>query len=266
LNSLDPQDKRGIFALFKGDSGSGKSVGALSFPTPHVSDYDKKMPMIAQKHFPGKSIDYDHYSNIFELSDWINKMKMDCPYETLVEDSLTALNSLILSSVAEVKNEKTIEMLSRQKGKALEMMSIDYYNGAVRFLQSYYFDELKKLWTRPGNPKHIIIIAHVMTKESSPDLRANQRVVTQSRSIVTAGKAISAYVPTVFDDMYHFATKDKDPFDDKSSLRHVCCTEAVGEDNAKTAYKLDSIIDFTNKSLYNELNKVIQWSDPFGGL
>ena len=40
MNTLDKDvAEKGIFALFKGPSGSGKSVGALSFPTPYVFDF-----------------------------------------------------------------------------------------------------------------------------------------------------------------------------------------------------------------------------------
>jgi len=262
---IQPND-RGIFALFKGDSGSGKSVGALSFPGPiFVFDNDKKMPNIAIKHFPDKQIDYETYPDIFTHSDKVNEfLNVGCPYETIIEDSMTNLSITCMNSIGELKGERAIEMLRRLKatsggGKMIELMSIDYYNGQVNFFERYWFDALKALWVRPGNPKNVIIIAHVMTTESSPDLRT--KVVTRTRSIVTAGRAISAFVPTVFDDMWHFGyEREMD-----GRLRHVVYTQGFDEDSAKTSFRLPYKIDFTGEpplyedgNLYNKFSKILR--------
>jgi len=258
-STTDESAVRGLFALFKGDSGAGKTVGALSFPTPYHFDFDNKMPAIAIKHFRGKKIDYDAYDNTFEVRDKINEFKNYCPYETLVFDSLTALNNIESKTIGMLKNEATMDHFERMRVAAsrlasnktnnIETKTIDYYNGAARFFQEYFFDELKKLWIQPGKPHHIIVIAHVMTKTSNPDLKT--KVVTETRSIVTAGKAISAYVPTVFDEDYLFATESDDAF--AGTIKRVCCTESIGEDSAKTAYNFPKTIDFTDGSLYEEL-------------
>src|SRR5438445_12824568 len=67
-----------IFALFKGPSGSGKSVAGLSFPGLYVFDYDFKMPAIALKHFPKKSIDYDTFTDTNQVSDLMTEW-LRCP-------------------------------------------------------------------------------------------------------------------------------------------------------------------------------------------
>src|SRR5476651_1312143 len=135
MNTLDATDQPGIFALFKGFSGSGKSVGALSFPTPYVFDLDYKMPAIARKHFPGKSVEYERFPNIFVLADhvtsWLNNG--NCPYETLIIDSITSLARLILNSIGEAKGESTPQLLQTIKktksgGAMVELMGYDYYN------------------------------------------------------------------------------------------------------------------------------------------
>ena len=267
------QEDRGIFALFKGDSGSGKSVGALSFCDPNndgsapgfVFDNDKKMPGVAQKHFPDKEIHYETYPDIFTHAEKLNEFSIHCPYETIIEDSMTSLSINCLNSVGDLKGEKAIDMLKNLKrtasgGKMVELMTIDYYNAQVNFFERYWFDALKALWARPGNPKNVIIIAHVMTTESAPDLHT--KIVTRTRSIVTAGRAISAFVPTVFDDMWHFCY-EIDQVTGRN--RHIVLTEGLGEDSAKTSFMLPYKIDFSGEAplysdgnLYKKVQKIIK--------
>lgn len=263
-STLDPESSKGIFALFKGESGAGKSVGALSFPNTYVFDFDKKMPTIAKKHFPGAAIDYDRFEDIFEVAAKIKEFEEYCPYETLIFDSVTSLCNMVINTTAKIRGEETMDMFMRiknaPKGKQVEMITIDYYNNETRFIQNYWVDALKRLWSKEGNPRNVIIIAHVLVVESAPDLKTKVRTTT--RSIVTSGKKVGAYIPTQFDEMYNFTVIQSDLGSDK--LKHVCCTEALGDDNAKTAYHLPGIIDFTNGSLYKEITKyaTLKSSEP----
>jgi len=259
-STLDPEILKGIFALFKGDSGSGKSVGALSWPDAHVSDFDKKMPAISLKHFPKKAVAYDTYKDIFAVSDKLEEWWIGgCPYETLIADSVTSLSQLCLTSTATLKGEETPKMLkklqtTRGGGGQVEMMSIDYYNAEDRFIK-YYLDVLKALWARDGKPKNVIVIAHVLSSESQPDLKT--KMITKSRSILTAGRKVAAYIPAQFDDVWHFGFMRPELGASDERVKHVVTTEAFGDDSAKTAYNLPSVIDFTRKSLYDEVLKYL---------
>src|ERR1700742_1024325 len=110
LNSEHTKNK-GMFALFKGLPGTGKSDAALSFPTPYVFDFDRKMPAIAMKHFPGKDVHWDNFENIFQLKDKMNEFIIKCPYETLIIDSVTSLSTNVLNSIAKTKGESVMKML-----------------------------------------------------------------------------------------------------------------------------------------------------------
>lgn len=254
MSTLDETEQRGIFGLFKGESGEGKTVGALSFPTPYIMDFDKKMPAIGKKHFPGKDIKYDTPKTIFEASDILESLIDNCPYETVINDSITSLVVMTLNAIGDTKGEKVIEMLKKtSKGGNIELMGIDYYNGETNFIQRYWIERLKALWARPGNPKHVITIAHVLTVESAPDLKT--KVITTTRSIVTAGRKVAAYIPTQFDEAYHFCHKQGDAFNANSRITRIVLTENDGTDYAKTAYRLPKEIDFTDKSLYDEMKK-----------
>lgn len=253
-------NEQGIFALFKGESGAGKSVAALSFPTPYVIDADRKMPNVAFKHFPGKEIAYETFDNIFDLSDKMNVLSASCPYETIVVDSGTSLAALCLSSIATIKGEETPKLLKMLKPTKtgvlqIELMSIDYYNGETRFFY-YFLDWLKSMWARPGNPKNVILIVHVITTESAPDLKT--KMVTRTRRIITAGRAIAAYIPSQFDDVFLFGQQREGGMamnDPDVKTKRIMRTTPIGEDDARTTLKLPDFIDFTNTNLYDKMRK-----------
>lgn len=251
---------RGLFAMFKGPSGSGKSVGALSFPNAYVFDHDSKMPNIALKHFPKVHIEYDTFRDIFKVSERLVELTNDCPYETLICDTLTSLSYTCIKSIDEVKDSNVLKMLANVKatkkgGQTIELRGFDYYNGEDSFLK-YYIDGLKELWARPGNPKHVIMIAHCLDSEQKNIVSG---ITTHTRRIVTAGNKIAAYIPAQFDDVWHFATQS--PFgaslDVKDErVQRIVCTEQIGEDDAKTAFDLPAKINFTGGSLYDKIKHV----------
>lgn len=259
-STLDPNASPGLLTLFKGESGVGKSVGALSWPTPYVFDFDRKMPGIARKHFPQKQIHYDTFEDIFEVSTRLNELFEDCPYETLISDSFTSLANLTIESVGKVKGETVPEMLqkvkdTRNKHKQLEMMPIDYYGGEDRFC-TYFIHQLKKLQARPGNPKYVIVIAHVLAFEYTNII---SKEVTSSRSIVSKGRKVAAWLPTEFDDMYIFLNQKQNTLGGDIKPRRLCLTESFGEDSAKCSIRgLPAELDFTDGSLYDSLfNRVV---------
>jgi len=249
----------GIFALFKGDSGAGKSVGALSFPNPVVLDHDRKMPAIAQKHFPGKNIPFKQYTDVLQVGETLEQwMAGSCPFDTIIGDSLTTLSYSCLKTIDDLKGTNIMTKLrdlqrqgaAKTGSKTIELRGFDYYNAEDNFLK-FYIDTLKMLWQRPGKPHHVILIAHVMTSESQ-DIKTKE--IQRMRRIVTAGSKIAAYIPAQFDETWHFATSHGDLLADTGRVKHYAVTEALGEDYAKTAYNLPPKIDFTNGSLYEQIS------------
>lgn len=247
------QNEKGLLAIFKGESGEGKSVGALSFPNAYVFDFDRKMPSIFNKHFPEKEVFFDTFENIFQIDAVLADLSNNCPYETLIVDSITGLVNIVMDSVGMVKNESVTEILARttgSKNKTIEMMGIDYYSAEDRFC-TYFIDRLKNLWARDGNPKHVIIVAHVVTVDSAPDLKT--KVVTRTRSIVSKGRKFAAWLPTGFDNVYIFGRKLPDLGEIDQTVKRIVLTEAFGEDSAKCSYSFPETIEFTNSSLFEKL-------------
>ena len=213
------------------------------------------MPSIAQKHFPKKVFFWDSFENIFQIDSVLQDLSSNCPYETLIVDSITGLVNIVMDSVGVVKGESVTEILGRTssgKNKTIEMMGIDYYSAEDRFC-TYFIDRLKSLWARDGNPKHVIVIAHVVTVDSSPDLKT--KLITRTRSIVSKGKKFAAWLPTGFDNVYIFGRERPSMGDLNQTVKRIIKTEAYDEDSAKCSYNFKETIDFTNKSLFDELVK-----------
>lgn len=253
---------QGLFALFKGDSGAGKTVGALSFPEPIILDHDRKMPAIARKHFPNRKFDWIQYESVLDYGDLIDRWKSEgCPYKTIICDSVTSLSASCLKTIDDLKGQNILNSMrsikaTKSGGQMVELRGYDYYNAEDSFIK-YYLDGLKTLWARPGNPQHVIMIAHVLTSEST-DIKT--KTVTRTRRIVTAGKGIAAYIPAQFDDVFHFGVAHGDILadDDSAKVRHLCFTEAIGEDFAKTAYRLPYRLDYTGGSLYDLISSEVE--------
>jgi hypothetical protein len=75
---------------------------------------------------------------------------------------------------------------------------------------------------------------------------------------------VAAYVPTQFDEVYLFGTAPGGGLDGSSSrVRHIMTTETCGEDDAKTAFKLEQSFDFTDKNLYEMVQAQIRGSEMF---
>jgi len=247
-------DNRGLFALFKGPASCGKSVAAYSFPKLYVFDFDKKMPKVALKHFPEKEIHWDTFTSMFDVVKKLEEFSNYCPYETLFFDSITSLVNLVLKTIGDTKGESVVKLLmSLTKSKTVELMGIDYYAGETAFIQRFFLEALQQLWVAPGNPRHIIVSAHVLESESAPDLKT--KIVTRHKSILTAGRKVAAYIPTVFDDCFHFGYKAASLGADDKTIRRLVFTQNIGDDDARTSYNLPVEIDFTGKSFYDIMYK-----------
>lgn len=264
---LTQAQQKGLFALFKGPPNSAKSGAAYSFPDAFVFDFDRKMPTIAQKHFPNNEFNWETFNEVYTLSEYlkpyldmnpINGSFKEFPHETIIVDSVTSLSTLCLASLDKTKGTDVIKMMQTTVGKSktVEVMGFDYYNAEANFFERYFMEKLKILWSRSGNPKHIIVIAHEITVESAPDISTG--MIRSTKSIVTAGRKVAAYIPSRFDEEYVFEL-EKPPFGDSvSKNKRICITGEQAD--ARTAYKFDTRIDFTNKSLYDILNKTAKWS------
>lgn len=261
------KEDNGLFALWKGTSGGGKSTAAFSFPTPYVFDLDRKMPNIAMKHFPDKEIVWDTFTSVFKLVEKLDEFEKECPYETLILDSFTYLCQLVITSIDEVKGTNAAKLLNKlTKGKngeagTVEALGMDYYGAESRFSE-YVMDRLKTLHVRNGNPRHVIVTAHVVTVEGKPN-PMDKNSVSVTRGIVSKGNKVGAWLPTGFDNEWVIGQSRPDLA--TAVIDRQCVTAASGLDSAKCAYNLPEIIKFTGNSLeppnlYKELQRYTGWA------
>lgn len=262
----------GIFALFKGENGSGKTVASASFPDPIILDLDLKGDAVVRKHYPNRKIPYHQFSDALQAGELLERwQKEGCPFETVIVDSLTSLSYYCIKTMDDFRQHSILDVMRTLKqeqekertakkpsvAKAMtELRGFDYYNAEDSYLK-FYVDALKVMWSTPGKkPYNVIITAHVLYSEQANIATGN---IVKTRRILTAGQKIAAYVPAQFDDVFHFGTSPGDLFSEKGDrVKHFCFTEAVGDDFAKTAYRLPPKIDFTNASLYEKLETVIK--------
>lgn len=238
-----------LFCMFKGEPGTRKSTAALSFPTPQYwFSWDRKMdglylPMRTWGIDP-KLIHYDDYVDWNPAHQKLQKLVNNCPYKTVVIDSIT--------SCADAINRQTLRLktgTTRKDGDAagkliagIPVNSIEDFNAEESALK-----ELVSLCKDIAqfNKVNVILIAHVIQKDVK---NASGQVTHVSRTIVTAGKGIAAKIPAYCSEVYHFNIKGgKLTGDGKYSL----LTTHTGDDFARTSLPLDSEIVFDDNPLYS---------------
>lgn len=102
-----------LVCMVYGKSGTGKTRFAGTFPKPYFFDYDGGMLTLR-----GQDIDYDHYDDVvvngvvrrsaIDLTNQkLREFEKDCPYETLVFDSMTIYQDLLVAHITRAsKTEK----------------------------------------------------------------------------------------------------------------------------------------------------------------
>jgi hypothetical protein len=250
MPTLEAVTLENLYCLFKGEPGTRKSGAALSFPTPQYwFSWDRKMdglilPMRAWGVDP-KLIHYDDYSDWNQARIKLEKFQVNCPYKTLIIDSITSAADAINRQTLRVKSGTTTKA-GEDKGKqiaGISVNSIEDFNAEESALK-----ELVAI-TKDIAAYHkinVVLIAHVIQKDVK---NASGQVTHVSRTIVTAGKGIAAKIPAYCSEVYHFNIKGgKLTGDGKYSL----LTQHTGEDFARSSLGLDDEIVFGDDPLYSK--------------
>jgi hypothetical protein len=98
--------------MLKGDPGTRKSTAALSFPGPQYwFSWDRKMQGLL---VPAKKwgmdisqIQYDDYDDWTAPRDRLEKLQMNCPFNTLIFDSITSMADMTLRQTLKAKRGTT---------------------------------------------------------------------------------------------------------------------------------------------------------------
>lgn len=246
---LDEVAKDDLYCMFKGEPGTRKSTAALSFPGPQYwFSWDKKMnglllPMRAWKIDP-KSINYDDYDDWSKARVKLEQLQINCPYKTIIIDSITSCADCTLQQTMKLKSGQT-RRSGASAGKSIAGIAVNEmedYNA-----ESAALAELIAL-TKDIHKFHkvnIILIAHVIQAEyKTPGGETNM-----SRTIVTAGKRIAPKIPAYCEEVYHFNISRS--IDASSGGNYEVLTTHTGDDFARTCLPLDKKISMGDEPLYD---------------
>lgn len=236
--------------LFKGEPGTRKSTQALSFPGPQYwFSWDRKMdnialPMRKWGRDP-KEIHYDSYDDWNKPRQKLEQLAINCPYKTLIGDSITSMADMTLRQTLRLKYGKT-RSSGANAGKlvaGIAVNEIEDYNAESSALNEF-IALAKDIVEHHG--VNFIFIAHVVKAE----YRDTTKNVTHiSRQIVTAGKNAAAKLPGYCNEVYHFNIKRG--MVEGSGGEYSLLTEHTGDDFARTGLGLDREVVFGDKPLYD---------------
>jgi hypothetical protein len=248
---VDEYNIDALFSLFKGEPGTRKSTCALSYPTPQFwFSWDKKMKslLLPMKNFGinPRDVSYEDYSDWTKAEVKMKQIQVNCPYKTIIADSITSCGDSIMDQAKKLKSGST-RRSGAAAGKVVAGISVneleDFNAEASAILDM--ISMLKDI--HQYHKVHVILIAHV--------IQAEYKTVTGethfSRSIVTAAKKVAAKVPAYCEEVYHFNIS-KGGFESDTGGSYALLTEHTGDDFARTSLPLEKKIVFGSDPLYSK--------------
>lgn len=238
---------QGLFTMLKGEPGTRKSTAALSYPQPQYwFSSDQKMEALIKPARQwgikmGKGvIDFDDYNDYTKVRDKIQQFKLNCPYKTIIVDSLTSLGDNM--------NRETIKykVTNKEGGKKIGNIYVpgmEEYNAEASAFQELVTD-LKDV--QKYHKINVILIAHVVGQRKGDE---KNKLTHHSRVIITGGDKISGKISSYMTEVYHFNVIpgfQEDASDSKYSL----FTEHTGNDYARTSLPLERSLVFNDTPLY----------------
>lgn len=250
MPTLSDEMNSELFSLFKGEPGVRKSTCALSYPTPQFwFSWDKKMRslLLPMKNFgvSPSDISYEDYNDWNAAEKKLKQLQVNCPYKTVIVDSITSLGDSIMGQTKKMKQGGTRKS-GATAGKmvgGIEVNELEDYNAessAILDLVSILKD------IHQFHKVHVILIAHVIQVE----YKSVTGETHFSRSIVTAAKKVAAKIPAYCEEVYHFNI-DKG-FVEGQGGSYALLTEHTGDDFARTSLPLPKKIIFGNDPLYSQ--------------
>jgi hypothetical protein len=251
MPTMDSVGFDSLYCMFKGEPGTRKSTQALSFPGPQYwFSWDRKMsgiylPMKKWGIDP-KTIQYDDYDDWNKPRKKLEELQLNCPFKTLVMDSVTSMTDMTLRQTIKMKYGVT-RSSGAQAGKLIAGIAVNEledYNAEAAAL-SELIALTKDIHT--FHKVNIILIAHVIQAEYRNTTTNTTHI---SRQIVTASKKAAAKIPAYCGEVYHFNIKQTG-FKEGAGGDYSLLSEHTGDDFARSALGLDKEIVFGDKPIYD---------------
>lgn len=253
LEDVKPEDR--IFALFKGDPKTGKSIAAHSFffgEPVYTFDLDARMEAVKDyyQRVVGKlpNVTFDRFSTFFEIHTKLEELRASCPYKLIILDSLTALAMKSLDTMVETRTP-TDKTKVKDRGGIILTVVEDFGGEACALRMAVNL----LLATSITHNISVIMTAHVI--DPQPGAYRPMRV------LLTGGKKIAAEIPIHFNEAYHFFVETKGGIQigvDDIERKYVAVTRSIGTDWASTALDIPDKIDFTNALLHARIIEALK--------
>jgi len=200
-----------------------------------------------------KDISFDDYDDWTKARVKLEQLQVNCPYKTIIFDSVTSWAD---TSLRQVLKSKGID--KNKGGKQIGGITVNTIEdfGAEASALTEGIALAKDI--HAYHKVHVILIAHVVQAEYRNTVTNETHV---SRSIVTAAKRLAAKIPAYCSEVYHFNIERG--FDASSGGTYTLLTEHTGDDFARTALPLPHKITFGGDKLYDKylvpaINKLSQ--------
>lgn len=244
MPTLDSVNLDALFTMLKGEPGTRKSTQALSYPTPQYwVSTDQKMEALT---LPAKrwgvnmkEVHYDDYSDWDKPKAKLKSFQVNCPYRTIICDSITSIGDNINR---QTKTNKSDAGGGKIVG-GVSTNSIEDYNAEASAFQDFMaiLKDIHKF-----HKVNIILIAHVVGQRVND---AANKLTHHSRVIITGGDKISGKIASYMTEVYHFNV-DTDFNVDSGEGKYGLFTQHTSHDYARTSLPLDRRIQFNNDPLY----------------
>ena len=249
-----------VMGLFKGESGTGKTTAACTFPRPikvwSLDDRMKSVAMYLKKHEMASDIeimavgpqDFVRFIDDFgKTADPYSQAAMfhdGRQFKTFVLDGLTSLGTMILQYCISVRGSKTKE---RCKG-IIKLPEIDDFMG-----ESNALEKILSYARKINETANFIMTAHEVEAKS---FDITTKTTHESRSLLTGGSKVAAKVPIYFDEVWHFEAETEYTEDGTRSAYKVL-TQHAGRDFARTSLPLPAVMDWTGGTLWQDVEKFL---------
>lgn len=253
--AIDRKPDKRFFGLFIGNSSSGKSSAAATFPRPsEIMDADMRIDGILwmrnlPKEFwsangePGfEGINYTTYSPDKGFAD-IEKaletygimFQKQRPFETLQIDSITSMLRLLLTDALHAEGAKVRKTLSLKRPGPNEYgYEADAWSQIMDFLRSL--------------PCHVILSTHIVDRYGKEDPSDDYSETVKVGEQLSIRPKIGANIQIYFNEVYKFVKSE-------SGKRHKVIFRS---DIARTAFpQLPDEMDITGKNFYREWSQLV---------
>ncbi|MET0786267.1 MAG: AAA family ATPase [Paenisporosarcina sp.] len=234
-----------LFTMLKGEPGTRKSTCALSYPKPQYwFSTDQKMEALKlpanRWGIKPNDIQYDDYTNWDKPRAKMEQFQVNCPFKTLIVDSITSFGDAMTS---QVKKNKRADGMGKTIG-GIPVSGLEEFNAEASAFQEMIaiLKDIQKF-----HNVNIVLIAHVLGARKDND--AN-KLTHHSRIIVTGAERIGAKLAAYMTEVYHFNIKPA--FDADKEGSYGLMTTHTGNDYARTSLPLPKEIEFNDQPLYDK--------------